>query len=568
MVRVKIVSMILKDILVFFRDYRSFILLFITPLVIAGSIGIVYINSQPTDIHVILCSETERTDMYYKVRQSMVDSDMFWITEKDGNCNETIGNSIRASDARMGIIVNSYPFYGEMSHYNSSVQIIYDNAKPIGMVVQSHLSLIASQASKEIINSTIGLAHDEITSTMSEVDVSLEKISSYLEELKALRNDLAELKNDISETIQIVERIDDMLISIDYMIDDLDDAVGDFEEVEDQIDDAQSRLGLILATLEALNASQNVKDSVLDLSTTLNHMKTTTTNTKNTLINSRNQIRNIRNQINVQELLDAMDDMETELNRIILELDAVISLIEDSINDINSIKDYLSEQVDVVPQGYEEPIKTDVVGYFGNQNYINFMFPTIIITILMWISVFLSSIAFIKQRNQGIIKRMSISPTRTLTIVIEKIFVYTIISLLFLPLIFLLGIYGFGIEISPYSILPIAFIYTIASMTFVLQGLTIGSITKSENAATLCSLMLVVPLMFLSGTFFPEESLPSLLKWSVPYMPINIAVTMISGFFFYEFTIDYMVLMMGRLFVYLFVYSVIAWMFLSKNIKK
>lgn len=77
MVRMKIASMILKDLLVFFRDYRSFILLFLTPLVIAGSIGIIYLNSSPSNIHVILCTETQKSNIYYSIRESMWNTGVF-----------------------------------------------------------------------------------------------------------------------------------------------------------------------------------------------------------------------------------------------------------------------------------------------------------------------------------------------------------------------------------------------------------------------------------------------------------------------------------------------------------
>ena len=562
MVRVKPLSMVFKDIQVFFRDYRSFILLFITPLVIAGSIGVVYLNAQPTDVKVILCSDTEKGKIYDAVFDSLLTSGIFTIMEENGNCTQEIGESITASDARLGIIINSYSFYNQMSEYNTTVEIIYDNSKPIGTIIQSHVTIIANRVSKEIINSAIGVARDELKNTVDQVDTNVEQLTSYLDDLKTLRSSIIAVRSDLSAAKESLEAINTLIDEMDESINSIDSTIDDLYMFDSDIQETRNRIDVVIASLSVLNGTETIRDELSDLSYTLSLIQDTTGNIAATMTSSRNNLQIVRDQLDIQFVIDSIDAIEDDLDDIAVQFDNVVVLIEDSISEIQIIRNYLYEKIEEVPQQFEEPIKTKIKGQFAGSSFITFMFPTIIITILLWISIFLSSVAFIKQRNQGILKRISITPTRTATIIISKILVYTLISLLFLPLIFLLGIFVFGVQISLSSIIPVVIIYTIASMIFVLQGLTIGSLTRSENSATLASLMLVIPLMFLSGTFFPQESLPEPLKWYTPFMPVNIAVNLIEGFFFYEFTMTYLLLMFTRMFVYLLIYGIIAWLFL------
>ena len=568
MARVKVASMIYRDIQVFFRDYRSFILLFLTPVVIAGSIGVVYVNSQPADIKVILCTETRQSTLYYAVRQSMWDSGIFWIFEKQGNCGEEIASSIKAAETKLGIIINSFPFFEQPSDYNNTLEIIYDNSKPVGLVIQSHLSIIANQISKEIINSAIGIARDELTNTLNQVDSDISTINSHIDSLKDLRSGVAGARDDVSAVKLYIESLPSISNDLNNAVTSLDNTLAQLGSLQAKLDSAQSSLNKVQSSLQTLNASQSQMGDALSLSSTLSSIESDIALLRSSIQSSRNLISAASSRLSAGPAISQVRDAESGLTGIISELDETILLIEDSVDEISSAKNYLSQKLSEVPATFQEPVKTSIRGFFGNRNFINFMFPTIIITILMWMSVFLSSVAFIKQRNTGVLSRISISPTGTSTIILGKIFTYTIISLLFLPLIIMLGYLIFGVEISLLSIPPIIFIYTIASMMFVLQGLTIGSIVKSENSAILTSLMLVVPMMFLSGTFFPQESLPKPIKWLTPSMPINISVNLLEGFFFYQLPVDFMLSQVGRMFIYLLFYGIIAWLFLLRTIKK
>jgi len=260
--------------------------------------------------------------------------------------------------------------------------------------------------------------------------------------------------------------------------------------------------------------------------------------------------------------------VESSLTGLISRMDQIIDDIDDSLDDADELEGYLKARIGEVPDDYREPVSSEMTGFFGNKNFVNFLFPSIIITVLMWVSVFLSSVAFIKQRNQGILRRISVSPTGTGTIILVKILVYTIISLMFLPFIIALGVVAFGVEVSLLSILPVTGIYALSSMLFVLLGMIIASFANSENTAILASLLLVIPFMFLSGTFFPWESLPSQVKVATLLMPTNLSVNMLNGFFFYELSLESVVSMLGLLVTYLGLVAVFAWVSLSRSIKK
>ncbi len=528
----KLTSMVRNDLRVFARDYKSFILLFLAPLFITASIGVVYMNSTPHDVPMLMCSESAKDSVYLSLLDTMERSPMFNVTEISGDCTQRVAESIESAESRIGLVLRQGLSLSNSTYRRARIEVIYDNAAPINFFIQSYFSIMGQRMSNEVISSAVGMAHYEINSTIEEMDYYIGVIEKFTERTDAIRLKVLSVRATIGRVRESLDGVDqtlnDSANGIDSAISDIDTilAFGWGSEVSDPLESARSGL-----------------------------------------VGVREDLRTIANTT-IGSARDSLLAAEYDINSAVARLDYIDNDLNESLDKMRVLKAYLQGKIEEVPSEYRQPVVTEMRGFFGNKSFINFLFPSIILIVLMWISTFLSSVAFIKQRNQGILRRIYVSPTGITTIILSKILVYTIISLLFLPFIVALGVFAFGVDLSLVNIVPIFMVYSLTSMLFVLLGLIIASFSGSENTAILASLMIVIPFMFLSGTLYPQESLPLYIKAVTDYLPTNIAVKLFNGFFFYSLSPSVIMAALEKLLEYLMVTLLIAWAVLLRGIKR
>ena len=61
----------------------------------------------------------------------------------------------------------------------------------------------------------------------------------------------------------------------------------------------------------------------------------------------------------------------------------------------------------------------------------------------------------------------------------------------------------------------------LANLTFLNLGFIVGSIAKTVQAASGLGNAVAMPMMFLSGVFFPTENLPTILARVVAYLSLS-----------------------------------------------
>lgn len=62
---------------------------------------------------------------------------------------------------------------------------------------------------------------------------------------------------------------------------------------------------------------------------------------------------------------------------------------------------------------------------------------------------------------------------------------------------------------------------TIANIVFLNIGFIVGAFAKNVRAADGMANAIAMPMMFLSGTFFPTDSLPPIMSSAVEYLPLS-----------------------------------------------
>lgn len=134
--------------------------------------------------------------------------------------------------------------------------------------------------------------------------------------------------------------------------------------------------------------------------------------------------------------------------------------------------------------------------------------PNVIGMILLLICAMMSSIAIVREKEQGTMEVLLASPLPPFYIVLAKAVPYFVISSADLVMILLLSAFLLGIPIAgslvTLTLMSLMYIFTALSL-----GLLISTLVKSQMAAMLLSgMVLMIPTLLMSGTMFPIESMP------------------------------------------------------------
>lgn len=163
----------------------------------------------------------------------------------------------------------------------------------------------------------------------------------------------------------------------------------------------------------------------------------------------------------------------------------------------------------------------------------NFMIPALIGLILQFLTVLFTAQSIVREREQGTIEQLIVTPIRSWELVIGKVIPYIGVAFFDLAEVLVIGVIWFGVPIRG-SIPLLGAISLLFLLTTLGQGLLISSVAKSQQEAMLLSFLVSFPGIFLSGFLFPLEAMPAFLQavsYLVPlrYMLIIIRSIILKG---------------------------------------
>jgi ABC-2 type transport system permease protein len=143
----------------------------------------------------------------------------------------------------------------------------------------------------------------------------------------------------------------------------------------------------------------------------------------------------------------------------------------------------------------------------------NYIIPGLVAILLQIAAMMLAAIAIVREREQGTMEQLLVTPINPLGLVLGKLAPYLVIGLVEMALILLLMRWGFGVPIrgSLLFLFATAVMYLFALLAL---GLTISMRAQTQMQATQMAQMLLLPSIFLSGYIFPVAGLPRVL-WAI-----------------------------------------------------
>jgi ABC-2 type transport system permease protein len=127
---------------------------------------------------------------------------------------------------------------------------------------------------------------------------------------------------------------------------------------------------------------------------------------------------------------------------------------------------------------------------------------------------------FPELKKQGILRRLHTTPLRVWQYFVSTMVSQALIGLLSLGVMFAVAIPVFHLHVVGNWLL-IAFWLVISIITILGIGLAIGGWAKNERQAAPLSNIIVFPMLFLSGTFFPRFLMPEWLQNATTWLPLT-----------------------------------------------
>jgi ABC-2 type transport system permease protein len=138
--------------------------------------------------------------------------------------------------------------------------------------------------------------------------------------------------------------------------------------------------------------------------------------------------------------------------------------------------------------------------------------PGIMGMIFMIICAMMTSVSIVREKETGTMEVLLVSPGRPLAIIFAKMVPYFLLSCFNLAVILVLARFVLGVPMSGniIGIIGISMLYLLLALAL---GLLISTFAKSQAAALIISgMLLLMPIIMLSGLVFPIENMPGVLQ--------------------------------------------------------
>ncbi len=165
-------------------------------------------------------------------------------------------------------------------------------------------------------------------------------------------------------------------------------------------------------------------------------------------------------------------------------------------------------------------------------NGASYYVPSILALAIMQLGIF-AAIPLVQQREKLILKRLGATPLPRSTLVGSNVLLRLVIAAGQTVIILAIGIGVFKVQVTGSWVMMAAFV-ALGALAFTALGYVIASFARTEEAANGITQAVQVPMMFLSGIFFPIALMPDWMQSLAKLMPLTylgdaLRQTMVGG---------------------------------------
>ncbi len=160
----------------------------------------------------------------------------------------------------------------------------------------------------------------------------------------------------------------------------------------------------------------------------------------------------------------------------------------------------------------------------------NFYVPGVISLMVMLITLLLTSMAVVREKEIGTMEQVMVTPIRPGEFILGKTVPFALIAFFDVLVITVVGVFWFDVPIRG-NLLLLFFSTALYLLTCLGIGLLISTISQTQQQAMLSTFLFFQPAVLLSGFIFPITNMPMIIQWLTYLNPMRYILVIVRGLF-------------------------------------
>ncbi len=166
--------------------------------------------------------------------------------------------------------------------------------------------------------------------------------------------------------------------------------------------------------------------------------------------------------------------------------------------------------------------------YNPDMKRMNFMIPGLVAIILQVQTLLLTAFAIVREREQGTLEQLIVTPVRSWELMLGKILPFVVVAFVNVVMTVAVGAIWFGVDVVGSSALlaGLSLIFLLGSLGL---GVLISNISKTQMQAMYLASFIMMPSFILAGLLFPRENMPWLAYYAGYFLPVTYFLEIVRG---------------------------------------
>ena len=152
--------------------------------------------------------------------------------------------------------------------------------------------------------------------------------------------------------------------------------------------------------------------------------------------------------------------------------------------------------------------------------FIDFLMPGLVAMSIMQMGLFSVAFTFVQLKNRGILRRLLATPVHPASFLFGQVVTRLSVSILQTLVLIGIAVFLFDVKIAG-NMASILLLALIGGGVFVSLGFAISGWSRNEEVAAPIANVIALPMMFMSGVFFPRSAMPDVLERVTDFLPLT-----------------------------------------------
>lgn len=160
----------------------------------------------------------------------------------------------------------------------------------------------------------------------------------------------------------------------------------------------------------------------------------------------------------------------------------------------------------------------------------NFYIPGIISTILTLVTLTMTSMSIVREKEMGTIEQILVTPMRKVEFILGKTIPFILIA--YFDVIMIITVATLWFEVPLRGSVPLLFLaVSFYLLTILGMGFFISTISQTQQQAMMGTFFFYFPMVLLSGFLFPIANMPEIIQWITYFNPLRYFISFIRSLF-------------------------------------